>query len=143
MLEALKAEPSLWKFAADNNVILVTPLTLLAYLRLVYLAWQHEKEARNQAEIVNTARELLTRMNSFLVTFEGMGKALLDMQSKYEDARGILVDTPHAQTIAKAAHKLIDLHVKLESRKGKRIEKAACLKDLGEQEDQSSGAILI
>ncbi len=130
LLEALKAEPSLWKFAADNNVVLVTPLTLLAYLRLVYLAWQHEKEARNQAEIVNTARELLTRMNSFLATFEAMGKALLDMQTKYDEARGVLVDAPHAQTIAKAAHKLIDLHVRLESRKGKRIEKAACLKDL-------------
>lgn len=137
LLEALKAEPSLWKFAADNNVVLVTPLTLLAYLRLVYLAWQHEKEARNQAEIVNTARELLARMNSFLVTFEEIGKSLFDMQSKYQDARGLLVDAPHAQTIAKAAHKLIDLHVKLESRKGKRIEQAACLKELGEQEDQS------
>ena len=142
LLEALKAEPSLWKFAADNNVVLVTPLTLLAYLRLVYLAWQHEKEARNQAEIVNTARELLARMNSFLATFEEIGKSLLYVQSKYQDARGLLVDAPHAQTIAKAAHKLIDLHVKLESRKGKRIEKAACLKDLGEQEDQSSGAVL-
>ena len=143
LLEALKAEPSLWKFAADNNVILVTPLTLLAYLRLVYLAWQHEKEARNQAEIINTARELLTRMNSFLVTFEGIGKALLDMQSKYEDARAVLVDTPHAQTIAKAAHKLIDLHVKLESRKGKRIEKAACLKELGESDAQSPETAVI
>ena len=142
LLEALKAEPSLWKFAADNNVVLVTPLTLLAYLRLVYLAWQHEKEARNQAEIVNTARELLARMNSFLATFEEIGKSLLYVQSKYQDARGLLVDAPHAQTIAKAAHKLIDLHVKLESRKGKRIEKASCLKDLGEQEDQSSGAVL-
>ena len=134
LLEALKAEPSLWKFAADNNVVLVTPLTLLAYLRLVYLAWQHEKEARNQAEIVNTARELLTRMNTFLTTFEGVGKAILDMQAKYDDARSVLVDAPHAQTIAKAAKNLIDLHVRLESRKGKRIERAACLKELGEAE---------
>ena len=121
LLEALKAEPSLWKFAADNNVILVTPLTLLAYLRLVYLAWQHEKEARNQEEVVNTARELLSRMNTFLTTFEGVGKAILDMQAKYDDARSVLVDAPHAQTIAKAAKNLIDLHVRLESRKGKRI----------------------
>ena len=143
LLDALKAEPSLWKFAADNNVILVTQLTLLAYLRLVYLAWQHEKEARNQAEIINTARELLTRMNSFLVTFEGIGKALLDMQSKYEDARSVLVDTPHAQTIAKAAHKLIDLHVKLESRKGKRIEKAVCLKELSEPDAQAPETAVI
>ncbi len=129
LLEALKAEPSLWKFAADNNVVLVTPLTLLAYLRLVYLAWQHEKEARNQAEIVNTARELLTRMNSFLTTFEGIGKSILDLQSRYDAARGVIVDAPHAQTIAKAANKLIDLHVRLESRRGNRVEKAACLKD--------------
>ena len=130
LLEALKAEPSLWKFAADNNVVLVTPLTLLAYLRLVYLAWQHEKEARNQAEIVNVARELLTRMNTFLATFEGLGKSLLDLQSKYDDARAVLVDAPHAQTIAKAANNLIGLHVRLESRKGRRIERAACLKDM-------------
>ena len=130
LLEALKAEPSLWKFAADNNVVLVTPLTLLAYLRLVYLAWQHEKEARNQEKIVNTARELLTRMNAFLTTFEGMGKTLQDVQSRYDDARKVLVDAPGAQTIAKAAKNLIDLHVRLESRKGNRIERAACLGEL-------------
>ena len=143
LLEALKAEPSLWKFAADNNVVLVTPLTLLAYLRLVYLAWQHEKEARNQAEIVNTARGLLSRMNSFLAAFEGIGEAISDMQSKYDDARGILVDAPHAQTIAKAAHRLIDLHVKLEGRKGRRIEKAACLKQLDEVDAQSPGEDIV
>jgi DNA recombination protein RmuC len=127
LLEALKAEPSLWKYAADNNVILVTPLTLLAYLRLVYLAWQHEKESRNQENIVNAARELLTRMNTFLITFENMGKALCDAQAKYNDAHKVLVDEPRAHTIAKAANKLIDLHVKLENRKGKRIERASCL----------------
>lgn len=135
LLEALKAEPSLWKHAADNDVILVTPLTLLAYLRLVYLAWQHEKEARNQAEIVNTARELLARMNTFLVALEGVGKALADAQSKYDDARRLLVDAPHAQTIAKSANRLIDLHVRLEGRKGKRIERAACLRGLDDGQD--------
>jgi len=140
LLEALKAEPSLWKFAADNNVVLVTPLTLLAYLRLVYLAWQHEKEARNQAAIVNAARELLTRMNTFLTTFEGVGKALQDVQAKYDDARGVLVDAPRAQTIAKAAKNLIDLHVRLESRKGKRLERAACLKELDDAEPDDAEA---
>ena len=128
LLEALKAEPSLWKHAADNNVILVTPLTLLAYLRLVYLAWQHEKEARNQEEIVKTARELLTRMNGFLMTFEELGTSLTGLQKTYDKARGVLVDAPHAQTIAKSANKLIDLHVRLENRRGKRMEKAECLK---------------
>ena len=127
LLEALKAEPSLWKRAADGNVVLVTPLTLMAYLRLVYLAWQHEKEERNQQEIVNAARELLSRMNGFLAAFESMGRALADAQAEYDRARGVLVDSPRAQTIAKAANRLIDLHVRLESRRGKRLEKAECL----------------
>ena len=127
LLEALKAEPSLWKRAADGNVVLVTPLTLMAYLRLVYLAWQHEKEERNQQEIVNAARELLSRMNGFLTAFESMGRALADAQAEYDRARGVLVDSPRAQTIAKAANRLIDLHVRLESRRGKRLEKAECL----------------
>lgn len=136
LLEALKAESSLWKRAADNNVILVTPLTLLAYLRLVYLAWQHEKEARNQQEIVNTARELLLRMNNFLMTFEALGESLVGVQDEYNKAKGVLVDAPHVQTIAKAANKLIDLHVRLESRRGKRLEKAECLKVLDEDATQ-------
>ncbi len=129
LMEALKAEPSLWQYAAENNVILITPLTLLAYIRLVYLAWQHEKEARNQAEIVNTARELLVRTNSFLKTFEDIGTTIGSLTATYEQAKGILVDAPHAHTIANSARKLIDLHVRLESKKGKKIETARCLKD--------------
>ena len=131
LMEALKAEPSLWQHAAEHNVILVTPLTLLAYLRLVYLAWQHEKEARNQREIVEAARELLARMNGFLATFEGVGHAIAELQDAYTKARGFLVDAPHARTIAKTARKLIDLHVRLENKKGKKLEKAECLKEPG------------
>ncbi len=134
LMAALKAEPSLWQFAAEHDVILITPLTLLAYLRLVYLAWQHEKEARNQAAIVDTARELLVRTNGFLKTFEDAGHALDALAETYARAKGILVDAPHAQTIANSARKLIGLHVRLENKKGKKLEKADCLKD--EEEDE-------
>ena len=129
LMEALQADPSIWQFAAQNNVILITPLTLLAYIRLVYLAWQHEKEARNQQEIVDTARELLARMNSFLITFESLGHAIGFLQDEYEKARTSLVDAPRTHTIAKAAKRLIDLHVRLENSKGKKLEKAECLKE--------------
>ena len=129
LLEALRADPSIWQFAAQNNVVLITPLTLLAYLRLVYLAWQHEKEARNQQEIVGVARELLTRMNSFLLTFERLGHAIGSLQDEYEKARTSLVDAPRTHTIAKAAKRLIDLHVRLENSKGKKLEQAECLKE--------------
>lgn len=129
LMEALRADPSIWQFAAQNNVVLITPLTLLAYIRLVYLAWQHEKEARNQREIVDAARELLARMNSFLLTFERLGHAIGSLQDEYEKARTSLVDAPRTHTIAKAAKRLIDLHVRLENSKGKKLEQAECLKE--------------
>lgn len=128
LFAALQADPSLWQFAMQNNVVLVTPLTLIAYLRLVYLAWQHEKEARNQAAIVDVARELLARMNHFLLTFEKIGRGIESLQETYAGAKGLLVDAPHAHSIAKAANRLVELHVRLENKKGARIAKAACLK---------------
>ena len=100
--------------------------------------WQHEKENRNQIEIVNTARELLTRMNSFLLTFEEVGKALSSLQDTYDKARGVIVDAPHAQTIAKSAQKLIGLHVRLESRRGNRLEMAECLKTADDETVEQS-----
>ena len=124
---ALAEDPTLWQTAAEGNVVLVTPLTLMAYLRLVYLAWQHEKQRRNQMEIVETARELLSRMNVFLAAFENFGRAIDSLQREYDDAKGCIIDRPYAHTIAKAAQKLIDLDVKLENRKGKKLQKAACL----------------
>ena len=141
LMEALKAEPALWQFAAENNVVLVTPLTLLAYLRLVYLAWQHEKEARSQQEIVNVARELLSRMNSFLAAFEDVGKSLEALSDTYDRAKGAIVDARHAHTIANSARKLIDLHVRLENKKGKRLNRAACLKDPDEDAAPDEGLL--
>ncbi|MBR4938221.1 MAG: DNA recombination protein RmuC, partial [Kiritimatiellae bacterium] len=135
LMLALAEDPSLWQKAAEGNVILVTPLTLLAYLRLVYLAWQHEKQERNRQEIVDTARELLIRMNNFLTAFENFGKSIDALQREYDAAKGLMIDRPHAHTIAKAAQKLIDLHVKLENKKGKKLQKAACLTAESESAD--------
>ena len=137
--EALRADPSLWQTAAENNVILVTPLTLLAYLRLVYLAWQHEKEAKNQREIVDTARELLSRMNSFLLAFEELGGCIASLGNGYEKAKSVLVDSPGAHSIAKSASKLLKLHVRLENRKGKKAETAECLRDAEEDAGDAGG----
>ena len=136
---ALEAEPSLWQRAMEANIIIITPLTLIAYLRLVYLAWQHEKAERNQQEIINTAKELLTRMNTFLVAFEKIGKTLETLQSNYGDAAKTLVNEPGAHTIAKSAQKLIDLNVKLENRRGQKLVKAKCLTSESVDEDTSEG----
>lgn len=137
---ALEADASLMQFAAQNNVVIVTPLSLMAWLRLVYLAWQHEKEERNREEITNTARELLARMNSYLVAFEKVGKAISSLQDTYEDAKGVIVDAPRTHTIAKAASRLVELHVRLENKRGRRLETAKCISADGSPEEPSGEA---
>ena len=112
----------------------------MAWLRLVYLAWQHEKEERNREEITNTARELLARMNSYLVAFEKIGKAISSLQDAYEDAKGVIVDAPRTHTIAKAANRLVELHVRLENKRGRRLETAKCISADGSPEEQSGEA---
>lgn len=136
LLEALRADPSLWQFAMQNNVVLITPLTLIAYLRLVYLAWQHEKEDRNRQEIVQTARGLLARMNNFLLAFEKLEASIESLRTAYAGAKNLLVDAPNTHTIAKAANRLLELHVRLENKKGARVTKA---KSLLAAEDDPSG----
>lgn len=133
LMAALERVPTLWQRAAEGNVLLLTPLTLMAYIRLVYLAWQHEKAERNQQQIVATARELLKRMNEYLVAFEGLGDSIERLRGDYESASRIIVDGPHAQTIAKSAEKLVKLQVAIEGRKGRKLQLARCLAGSGEE----------
>ncbi len=124
---ALKEKPQLWQFAIENNVVLLTPMTLIAFLRLVYLAWQREREARNQAEISKVAEMLLSRMNSFLMAFEKLGASLDSLRKVYDEASGLIVDGPKTHSIAKAAKRLVDLNVRLKTRKNERNAAAKCL----------------
>lgn len=136
LMVALRKSPSILQRALENNVVILTPLTLLAYLRVVYLAWQHEKEVRNQEEIIKVSRELLQRMNGYLKAFEEVGSSIGKLQESYEKAASVIVDGPNARTIVKSAKKLLDLGVKLEGRKGSRVELAGCLSSL---EPQATG----
>ena len=78
-------------------------------------------------------------MNNFLLAFENFGKAIDSLQKEYESAKGFMIDKPHAHTIAKSAQKLIDLHVKLENRKGRKLEKAECLELLSQDKENTDG----
>ena len=124
---ALEADPSLWQLAAQGNVALVTPMNLIAYLRLVYLAWQHKKVEQRYLEIVKDAEELLARMNGFLVAFEGVGKSIESARAEYESAWKVIVDRKGGRTIGGSARKLKEAGIRLLNRKGESKAVAKCL----------------
>ncbi|MGN0833792.1 MAG: DNA recombination protein RmuC [Kiritimatiellia bacterium] len=133
---ALEADPSLWQLAAQGNVVLVTPMNLIAYLRLVYLAWQHKKVEQRYLEIVKDAGELLARMNSFLVAFENVGKSLENARAEYDGAWKVIVDRKGGHTIGGSARKLQAAGIRLLNRKGESKAVAKCLAPDADDGDQ-------
>ena len=55
---ALEAEPSLLEYAADKQVVLATPTTLIALLRTVAYAWTQQTLADKAREIHTLGRDL-------------------------------------------------------------------------------------
>ena len=59
---ALEAEPSLLEYAADQQVVLATPTTLIALLRTVAYAWTQQALADKAREIHQLGRDLHDRL---------------------------------------------------------------------------------
>ena len=136
LLAAIETEPSILQHAADKNVVILTPLTLNAFLRLVFMAWQQKKTLDNANRIAEVAKEFLSRMNRFLMTFEGFGNSIEALRKNYQEASPLIIGGPGAHSIANSARQLMQLGVRLEGKSGKRKEVAECLLDFDAHQDQ-------
>lgn len=83
---AVQIDKSLYNYALQRNVVMVTPSTLLATLRTVASIWQHEKQNRNTLEIARMSGRLYDKLCGFLSDMEKIDKALKSAQSSYNDA---------------------------------------------------------
>lgn len=83
---AVQIDKSLYNYALQRNVVMVTPSTLLATLRTVASIWQHEKQNRNTLEIARMSGKLYDKLCGFISDMEKIDKALKSAQSSYNDA---------------------------------------------------------
>ena len=83
---AVQIDQSLYNYALQRNVVMVTPSTLLATLRTVASIWQHEKQNRNTLEIARMSGKLYDKLCGFLSDMEKIDRALKSAQSSYNDA---------------------------------------------------------
>lgn len=90
-LEALKSDHSLWKYAYDKNILLVSPTNLFAVLRIVADLWKVEKQSRHAIEIADKAGSLYDKFAGFLENFELVGKKIEDASTAYGNAHRQLV----------------------------------------------------
>ncbi len=74
---AQRARPTIWEDAwAKHRVLISTPGLLIAFLRTVAQAWQHEDTQQNAREIAEAARELYRRLGTYANHVNDIGRGL-------------------------------------------------------------------
>ncbi len=83
---ALKENPELYNYAFNYNIILVTPSTLLATLKIVDNMWTNERQTRNAIEIAEEAGKLHDKFALLLENIETIGKNIDRSKSSFNKA---------------------------------------------------------
>lgn len=87
---ALDVDPSLLEFAAQRNVFLATPTTLMTLLRTVAHGWTQETLAERTREVHQLGRLLYERLGTMGGHLDRLGRALTGSVLAYNQAIGSL-----------------------------------------------------
>ncbi len=87
---ALEHEPGLLEYAVANNVLLATPMSLIALLRSVAYGWQQDALAENARAVQKHGADLYQRLSVLADHVGGVGKGLAGAVTAYNKAVGSL-----------------------------------------------------
>jgi DNA recombination protein RmuC len=85
---AFAADPELFDYALERNVLLVSPTSLIGLLRTMELGWRQERMVAEAAEIADAAGTLHARFAKFLSDFDKVGRGLTSAATAYDSAVG-------------------------------------------------------
>jgi DNA recombination protein RmuC len=90
MHAAFAADPTLFDYALERNVLVVSPTSLIGLLRTMELGWRQERMVAEAAEIADAAATLHARFGKFLKDFDTVGKRLGSATGAFNSAVGSL-----------------------------------------------------
>ncbi|WP_084722157.1 DNA recombination protein RmuC [Photobacterium aquae] len=88
---AVEADPSLIRDAMDQNIMLVSPTTLLVALRTINNLWRNERQNQNAKQIAERASKLYDKLRLFVTDMEAVGASLDKASQSYQGAMNKLV----------------------------------------------------
>lgn len=80
---ALAADAGLLEYAAQNDIMVVTPITLVALLKAISFGFKQEAVANNIEETRHLAQQLVDRVNKVSEHFEKLGRHLSQASQSY------------------------------------------------------------
>jgi len=83
---ALQRDGSLYSYAFDKNIIIVTPSTLLATMKTVESLWKNDKQNRFAAQIAQEAGKMYDKFVGFMEDMKKMGNQLNTVKNTYSDS---------------------------------------------------------
>jgi len=89
---AINEDNSLYNKAFEQNIVIVTPSTLLATLRTIDSMWNNEKQQRNAMEIARQAGGLYDKFEGFVSDLTKVGKKMDEAKTEYRGAMNKLVE---------------------------------------------------
>lgn len=89
---AINNDNTLYNKAFEQNIVIVTPSTLLATLRTIDSMWNNEKQQRNAIEIARQAGALYDKFEGFVNDLTKVGKKMDDAKSEYKGAMNKLFE---------------------------------------------------
>ena len=89
---ALQTEPNLFQEAFDRNIVIVSPTTLLATLRVIDSLWKQERQSQNAREIAERAGWLYDKFVLFIQDLDEVGNRLQQLDKAYAAARNKLTE---------------------------------------------------
>ena len=85
-LVAMQGEPSLWNYAYERRVLLISPTNLIAALRMISNLWRVENQNKNAQEIARQSGELLDKLAGFVNDLMDIGTKLDSTRKSYDAA---------------------------------------------------------
>ena len=89
---AINEDNTLYNKAFEQNIVIVTPSTLLATLRTIDTMWNNEKQQQNAIEIARQAGALYDKFHNLMVDLNGVGKDMDRAKKNYSLAMNKLFE---------------------------------------------------